>query len=70
MRAADLVRAIERYATREGLRCEIKPGKGSHRKIVLGHRRSVIPMHGGDLPTGTYRAILKQLGVAEVDLEG
>lgn len=70
MRAADLVRAIERYARREGLECEVKQGKGSHRKIVLGRRRSVIPMHGGDLPTGTYRAILKQLGVADEDLEG
>jgi hypothetical protein len=28
-----------------------------------------IPRHPGDLKTGTFRAILKQLGLAETDLE-
>jgi hypothetical protein len=29
----------------------------------------VIPMHGGDLKTGTYYAILRQLGLRPGDLE-
>lgn len=69
MRAADLIRAVERCASRRGLDFENAPGKGSHRKIRLGKRRSVVPVHSGDLPKGTYRAILKQLDLSERDLE-
>jgi predicted RNA binding protein YcfA (HicA-like mRNA interferase family) len=29
----------------------------------------VLPMHGGDLPIGTFKGILKQLGLTEKDLE-
>ena len=28
-----------------------------------------VPLHGGDLPTGTRRAILRQLGVRSEELE-
>ena len=70
VKAADLIRSIERYATRHGLGCRVEQGKGSHRKIWLGARRSVVPFHGGDLPLGTYRAILRQLAITERDLEG
>jgi hypothetical protein len=38
-------------------------------KVWHGAGRSVIPVHRGDLPDGTYRAILKQLGLTEADLE-
>lgn len=70
VKAADLIRLIERYAMRHGLGCRVEPGKGSHRKVWLGTRRSVVPLHGGDLPLGTYRAVLRQLGITERDLEG
>jgi len=69
-KAADFIRSIERYASRHGLGCRVEPGKGSHRKVRLGARLSVVPLHGGDLPLGTYRAILRQLGITERDLEG
>jgi hypothetical protein len=29
----------------------------------------VVPMHRGDIASATYRAILKQLGLTEQDLE-
>ena len=70
VKAADLIRSIERYAARCGLGYRVEQGKGSHRKIWLGARRSMVPLHGGDLPLGTYRAILRQLGITERDLEG
>ncbi len=48
----------------ESLGATFKPGKGSHLKVYLNGRRSVIPMHGSkDIPTGTLHAIMKQLGV-------
>jgi predicted RNA binding protein YcfA (HicA-like mRNA interferase family) len=69
VKADDLIRAIERYASRTGIGYRSEAGKGSHRKIWLGASRSVVPVHRGDLPTGTYRAILRQLGIAESDLK-
>ncbi|WP_428490868.1 type II toxin-antitoxin system HicA family toxin [Rhodopila sp.] len=44
-------------------------GKGSHLKVHHGNRSTIIPMHRGDLASGTYRAILKQLHLATTDLE-
>ena len=29
----------------------------------------MLPRHAADLPTGTYRGILKQLGISTSDLE-
>jgi antitoxin HicB len=37
--------------------------KGSHLKLRHGSGRTVIPMHRGDLPPGTFRGILRQLGL-------
>lgn len=41
-----------------------KPGKG-HLKVELRGRRSVLPMHTGELKTGLVEAIKKQLGLKE-----
>ena len=46
-----------------------KRGKGSHGMVSFGERRSFVPLHGGDLPPGTRRAILRQLGVRPEELE-
>ncbi|MGC9269127.1 type II toxin-antitoxin system HicA family toxin [Acidiphilium sp.] len=69
MRVDDLIRAIERYAARNSVTYRAESGKGSHRKIWLGGCRSVVPIHRGDLPIGTYKAILRQLGISESDLK-
>lgn len=43
-----------------------EPGKGGHLKVTLNGRRSVLPMHGKkEIAKGTWRAILKQLGIKE-----
>ena len=64
-----LLGLLRRRATRLGLRHEEAQGKGSHLKVRHGSGATVIPMHRGDMPTGTYRAILRQLGLTEADLE-
>ncbi len=46
----------------------LEPGKGSHLNVTLGGRRTTIAMHPGDIRRGTFRAILKQLGISEKDL--
>jgi mRNA interferase HicA len=40
-----------------------RSGKGSHLKVYLNGKRSVLPMHVGDLKANTERAIRKQLGL-------
>ena len=42
-----------------------KPGKGSHLKVYLNGRQTVIPMHSKDLKPGTLGAIKRQLGLKE-----
>jgi predicted RNA binding protein YcfA (HicA-like mRNA interferase family) len=69
MRADDLVRLLRRRARRLGLLHEERPGKGSHLNVRHDGRPTVIPMHRGDLRSGTCRAILRQLGLRWEDLE-
>jgi mRNA interferase HicA len=40
-----------------------KVGKGSHLKVTLNGRNSVLPMHSKELGTGLVAAIKKQLGL-------
>ena len=39
------------------------PGKGSHLKLALNGKTSVLPMHHKELKTGTVQGIKKQLGL-------
>jgi hypothetical protein len=64
----DFLRRVRRFASRLGCSLEIVEG-GNHTKIRLQGRSSVIPRHAKDLPTGTQRAILKQLVITLSDLE-
>ena len=69
MRAVDLLRRLRRRATRLGMSHEESACKGGHRKVRHGSRMTVVPMHSGDLARGSYRAILRQLGLTDEDLE-
>lgn len=41
-------------------------GKGSHLKVTLNGKTSILAMHGKkEIPTGTWRAIKKQLDIKE-----
>ncbi len=43
---------------------EFAPGKGSHLKVFLNGKQSVLPMHGtAELGKGLEAAIKKQLGL-------
>jgi len=45
---------------------EIKRQSGSH--VILRHpdgRQTYVAMHPGDIPTGTFRKILKQANITE-----
>lgn len=54
----------KRYLQKLG--ASFEPGKGGHLKVTLNGRRSILPMHGKkEIATGTWKAILKQLGIKE-----
>jgi mRNA interferase HicA len=61
--------SIERMNSNEFKRWLLKQGvkfenaKGSHVKLHLNGRQSVLPMHAKELKTGTVEAIKKQLGL-------
>jgi mRNA interferase HicA len=68
VKSADRLRRLRRLATKSGWAFEEREG-GGHTKVTLNGRSTVVPRHTKDLKTGTLRAILKQLGLAECDLE-
>jgi len=53
---------FKRWPAKQG--ATFSPGKGSHLKVYLNDRQSVLPMHGDkELGTGLVRTIKKQLGL-------
>lgn len=70
MRGNEFVRRIQKYAKANGVSLEWRPdrGKGSHGMLVLGGRRTVVRNPKDELKTGTYHAMLKQLGLTQKDL--
>ena len=54
-------KAFKRWLTQQG--ATFLPGKGSHLKVYLNGRQSVLPMHNTDLKKGTLEGIKNQLGL-------
>lgn len=52
---------FKRWLARQG--ATFQPGKGSHLKVYLNGKQSMLPMHNSDLKTGTLEGIKKQLGL-------
>jgi predicted RNA binding protein YcfA (HicA-like mRNA interferase family) len=69
VKSAELLRRLNRLATKRGWEIMATRGSGSHLKVRLNGKTTVIAMHRTDLPTGTFRKVLKDLGVTTDDLE-
>jgi mRNA interferase HicA len=53
---------MKKWLERQG--ATFQPGKGSHLKVFLNGRQTVLPMHGkDDLGKGLETAIKRQLGL-------
>ncbi|GFO53853.1 hypothetical protein GMSM_08600 [Geomonas sp. Red276] len=52
---------FKRWLEKQG--CSFGAAKGSHLKVYLGDRFSILPMHNADLKKGLVEAIKKQLGL-------
>jgi mRNA interferase HicA len=71
MRGNELIKRIESLAKKRGIavRLDRKRGKGSHQTLYFGDRKTIVRNPKDELKTGTYHAMLKQLGVSEDDLK-
>lgn len=70
MRGNEFIRRVQKYAKRHGIPFTWRAdrGKGSHGVLTVGDKRTVVRNPKDELKTGTYRAMLKQLGITERDL--
>ena len=70
MRGNEFIRKVGKYAKANGLAFNWRAdrGKGSHGVLILGDRRTVVRNPKDELKTGTYYAMLKQLGITDRDL--
>jgi len=70
MRAGELLRLLRRLAVQRGWSYDWRPdlGKGSHGRLMIKGRRTIVPYLKAELRTGTLRAILEDLEIAAEDL--
>jgi mRNA interferase HicA len=54
-------REFKRWLEKQG--ANFTPGKGSHFRVELNGKTSVLPMHSKDLKKGLVEGIKKQLGL-------
>ncbi len=71
MRGNELIKSVETLGKERGIavRVDKKRGKGSHQMLYFGERKTTIRNPKDELKTGTYHAMLKQLGISEKDLK-
>lgn len=70
VKGSELIKRLQQYAKANGVRCEIdeKRGKGSHITLYLGDKATIIRNPKDELKTGTFQAVLKQLGLSQNDI--
>ena len=70
MRGNEFIRRVQKYAKRKAISFSWRAdrGKGSHGILTLGDTRTVVRNPKDELKSGTYHAMLKQLGITERDL--
>jgi mRNA interferase HicA len=71
MRGNELIKKVAALGKERGIavRVDKKRGKGSHQTLYFGERKTVIRNPKDELKTGTYHAMLKQLGISERDMK-
>jgi len=70
MKGTDFIRKVRAIAKSKGLEVRIdkKRGKGSHQTLYLGDKKTVIRNPKDELKTGTFHAMLVQLGIDKSEL--
>lgn len=70
MRGAEFLRKIKRLGEARGVEVRLMAnrGKGIHATLYYGSARTIVKDLKKELPTGTLRAMLAQLGLTSQDL--
>ena len=70
MKGSEFVRRVRQLGRKRGIPVDLQTerGKGSHSLLFYGNRRTVIRNLKDELKTGTFHAMLKQLGLSLDDL--
>jgi len=71
MKGSEFVKKLKILAKKQGIdvRIDERRGKGSHSTLFYGEKFTIIRNLKDELKTGTYYAMLKQLGIKENELE-
>lgn len=69
-KGSEFLKKIKKLGCEQGVevRLESRRGKGSHSTLFYGKRFTIIRNLKDELKTGTYQAMLKQLGIDEYDM--
>lgn len=70
MKGSEFLKKIKSLGKEKGIRVELieARGKGSHATLLYGDRFTIIRNLKDELKTGTYNAMLKQLGINKKEL--
>lgn len=70
MKGSEFFRKIKKLAKIKGIKVELIKcrGKGSHSTLYYGNKVTTIRNLKDELKTGTYKAMLEQLGINENEL--
>jgi mRNA interferase HicA len=70
MKGSEFLKLLKSLARKRGWDYEWNPerGKGSHGTLLFNKRLTVVRNLKDELKTGTFHAMLKQLGIKESDL--
>jgi len=70
VKAAEFVRKVRRLGQTKGVPVSFVAhrGKGSHGTLYYGSARTIVQHMKRELPTGTFHAMVKQLGLTAEDL--
>lgn len=70
MKGSEFIKRIRKYGKLHsiGVKWVIERGKGSHGTLYLGHRYTIVRNPKDELKTGTFNAMLKQLGLKKEDI--
>jgi len=70
MKGSEFLKKLQALGKKQGVsvRLESRRGKGSHSTLFYGARFTIIRNLKDELKTGTFHAMLKQLGISENDL--
>jgi mRNA interferase HicA len=70
MKGSEFLRKVKKLGKDKGIKVELEQrrGKGSHSTLIYGNKFTIIRNLKDELKTGTYNAMLKQLGINEDEL--